>query len=422
MGKRKFDEEKHLEILEKINHAKTIKELPNIQLSSLVNYTARLLKNLLGKEIDKEDAKKIVDLYVAGYRLIGEDDKVRKALTRVVSKVTDNPFKVEEETKKVISYFNNDIKLVSLVNEFVSKNNKIYEIIKREHLDIMKSISSASRISEMPKGLSISKITTYLSNNSVLSNGMEKIPASSFINLANILLNGSGVETVEVLDEVLKISDSYIKDHPSYNLNYIMFTSDLYNKICSLPKLLYYVEEVRYSMATQKLFMERKPIDVNVYWIQSKKSPIDGGNFYEIYISRSGNLLDLKSIIPEDEDIDDVEKYVREKSDSSFKRIGGIILNRDETIGNISVFKPNTGNVEITPEEKDAYDTLEVLNTQLNALTAAHQKDIDEFKAYQKSFEERSSKAQNLMGEISGKIDTVLKTLKNKNNSNKNAN
>ena len=99
---------------------------------------------------------------------------------------------------------------------------------------------------------------------------------------------------------------------------------------------------------------------------------MDGGRFYNCYINRVGNLdlsqilpLDLDSIVPPEMDIDSVEWYVQEYFDPTFKTAGGIILNRDETIGNVSVFRPNDGTVGVSPEEKEKIDEIENLDVQI---------------------------------------------------------
>ena len=79
-----------------------------------------------------------------------------------------------------------------------------------------------------------------------------------------------------------------------------------------------------------------------------------------IYINRVQNLdlseilpLNLDEIVPPHIDIDSIEWYVRENYDDTFKAAGGIILNRDETIGAVNVFRPNDGKIGITKEEKE---------------------------------------------------------------------
>ena len=62
-----------------------------------------------------------------------------------------------------------------------------------------------------------------------------------------------------------------------------------------------------------------------------------------------------------------MEWYVQQKYDPTFKTAGGIILNRDETIGNVNVFRPNDGKVGVTPEEKAKMDQISDLDVQLEA-------------------------------------------------------
>ena len=44
---------------------------------------------------------------------------------------------------------------------------------------------------------------------------------------------------------------------------------------------------------------------------------------------------------------------------------GGIILNKDETIGNVNVFRPNDGKIGVSKEEKEKLDKIENLDKQI---------------------------------------------------------
>ena len=173
------------------------------------------------------------------------------------------------------------------------------------------------------------------------------------------------MEDEVVISEVKKIA---LSKYPDKNDAFSL----LYNKLSVLPKTYYLIEEVKYSQERQTEFIGRGSSNVNVYFIPNNKSPLDGGRFYNCYINRVGNLdlsqilpLDLDSIVPTEMDIDSVEWYVQEHFDPTFKTAGGIILNKDETIGNVSVFRPNDGTVGISPEEKEKMDEIDNLDVQI---------------------------------------------------------
>ena len=81
-------------------------------------------------------------------------------------------------------------------------------------------------------------------------------------------------------------------------------------------------------------------------------------------------------------DVDSLEWYVQQ-FDETFKAAGGIILNKDETIGNVSVFRPSGGPIGITPEEDAKRQELKELG-----------KDFDELLEAKKASQERLNAIQ----------------------------
>ena len=61
-------------------------------------------------------------------------------------------------------------------------------------------------------------------------------------------------------------------------------------------------------------------------------------------------------------DIDSVEWYIQEYYDDTFKKAGGIILNKDESIGNVNVFKPNDGKYGVSKEEIEKLNKIDDLD------------------------------------------------------------
>ena len=181
-----------------------------------------------------------------------------------------------------------------------------------------------------------------------------------------MLIEGKKWNDEVVADEVERIA----KFRYPYEID---ASAKLYIKLSDLPKTNYLVEEIKYNEERKKEFIERRNSSVNVYFVPNDKSPIEGGKFYNCYISRiDKNLnlseilpLDLNKIIPPKMDIDAVEWYVQQNYDPTFKTAGGIIVNQDESIGNISVFRPNDGTIGITPEEKAKMDKINDLDKEL---------------------------------------------------------
>ena len=127
--------------------------------------------------------------------------------------------------------------------------------------------------------------------------------------------------------------------------------------------------------------------------VPNEKSPLDAGKFYNIYISRTENLdleeilpLDLDKIVPKELDIDSIEWYVKENYDNTFKLAGGLIVNRDEEIGNVKIFKPSDGKIGVTPEEKSKLDELKELSEQLKDIIKTKKEETEKFYKMQEEF------------------------------------
>ena len=226
--------------------------------------------------------------------------------------------------------------------------------------------------------------------------------------LTALLLDGKTFDDEEVKEEVKKIAENKYPESAEevYNL--------LYKKISALPKTNYMVEEINYAQSRQEEFIGRNCSNVNVYFIPNPNTPVDGGRFYNCYINRVDNLdlgeilpLDLASIVPPGMDIDSVEWYVQEKYDSTFKAAGGIILNKDETIGNVSVFKPSDGTVGITPEEKGKYEQLKELKTQVSEIIKDRKEKMKQFADLQKSLFAYMDDQDAKLAELEEKISQI---------------
>ena len=133
------------------------------------------------------------------------------------------------------------------------------------------------------------------------------------------------------------------------------------------------------------------------------------------YINRVENLdlgqilpLNLEEIIPEGMDVDTIEWYVQDRFDPTFKKAGGIILNKDETIGNVNIFKPSDGRIGITPEEHSKYKELEELGTQVKELIAQKKANTERFKAAQDAFLRYEEASDKKLAELEAKIDIML--------------
>ncbi len=349
----------HLEVMKRIKDAHEIGELPKVGLSSLNAKILRAVNNNSYKtDFKTSNIIGITDAYLEGFDYKFEVDKLAyyyfdshdyiAALEQIVKNL---------ESDKTINY---------TVQEIRAKEKRKLEIYKENHEETMENIKNATRIAQLPPKLSISTLNKYLLGNSTIYTNDNSIESEDLKQLVNLLIEGKKWNDEAVMDEVEKIARlRYPYKHDA--------DGKLYFKLSDLPRTYYLVEEIKYNEERKREFIKRRNSSVNVYFVPNDKSPIEGGKFYNCYISRIGknlNLseilpLDLNKIIPPKMDIDAVEWYVQQNYDPTFKTAGGIIVNQDESIGNISVFRPNDGTIGITPEEKAKMDRINDLDKEL---------------------------------------------------------
>lgn len=352
----------HKQILKYINSAFEIKDLPKVGLSELNKKLLRAVNdNDFVNNIKTSDIKELTEAFLKQYTYMDIEDVVERIISKYDLSESDKKLMKEQILGSLIQ----DETIEYTVEEIVLKEKRKIQIYKINHEETMDMIKNAHRISQLPPNLTISTVNSYLNGNTTIYTNDDRITAEDLKTLTDLLMDGYKWEDEVVISEVKKIA---LSKYPDKNDAFIL----LYNKLSVLPKTYYLIEEVKYSQERQTEFIGRGSSNVNVYFIPNNKSPLDGGRFYNCYINRVGNLdltqilpLDLDSIVPTEMDIDSVEWYVQEHFDPTFKTAGGIILNKDETIGNVSVFRPNDGTVGISPEEKEKMDEIDNLDVQI---------------------------------------------------------
>ena len=375
---------KHKEVMHQIGAATEINELPKVSRAKVSSYILSLLDDEGLREITSEDIKKVVKLLIEYHQDLKSDDVQLEIYNICRAKYL---FTLNQAYDKLCASLVNDYKLPMLVEEVISKEKRITQIHKQDHEYVMEQIRNANRISDLPKGLSLSTITSYLSGNTTIYPKAEQIPASEFVEIANMLLEGYLLQDIAIIEELKDIAFRYYpeKSKEAFRL--------LHSRFLKLPKVYYYAEEVKYIAARQQEFIARGGSCVFTYMVPNPNSPLDAGKFYNIYISRTRNLdleeilpLDLDKIVPKNMDIDSIEYYVKKNYDSTFKLAGGIIINRDETIGDVKIFKPSDGMVGVTPEEKSKLDELKDLSKKLKSLIKTKKEEAEKFNKMQQEF------------------------------------
>ena len=344
----------HKQMIKEIKSAFDIKDLPKIGLSELNKKLLRAVNdNDFVNDIKTSEIKELTKAYLEKYPM----SEIEEIIKRLVSKYSLN----EEEKKlmeaQIIASLMMDETIDYTVEEILLKEERKEEIYRLNHEEIMDRIKESKRISHLPPNLTISTLNSYLNGNTTIYPKDDRIVAEDLKVLTNLLMDGYKWEDDVIKKEIQKIAErKYSEKSDAFDL--------LYNKLVQLPRTYYLVEEIKYSLERQTEFVGRNCSNVNIYFIPNSKSPTDGGRFYNCYINRADNL-DLSAILPLD--IDSVEWYIQEHYDDTFKAAGGIILNRDETIGNVSVFKPNDGTIGVQPEEKKKMDEINDLDAEIEA-------------------------------------------------------
>ena len=361
MMKEEIDKENHEEIMKQINNSYDIRDLPNVGLGDLnKNILRNANNNSVKKRFKVSELSDITNVYLNNNG-VGLPDYIIKLLEKQDLSNEEKRTLFEEMLKNFIS----DKNLGYIASEINSKEKRKLFIYKYDHEETMDNIKDAKRISQLPQNLSISTLTSYLLGNSTIYTNDNRFKSENLKYLTNLLLEGKKFDDDIVIEEIKNITN---KLYPEKEDAYVL----LINKFKSLPKTNYLVEEINYSLEKQKIFIKNCSSNVNVYLIPNEKSPIDGGKFFNVYINRVDNL-NLDDILPEDlskisspkMDIDSVEWYVQENFDPTFKLVGGIITNKDETIGNVNVFRPNDGKVGVSREEKEKINKIDDLDKEI---------------------------------------------------------
>lgn len=383
----------HEQVMEEIKSAYEIKDLPRVGIAELNKKLVRAVNdNDFVDDIKASDIKELTNAYIKEFTELEKEEIVKKIVSKYNLQMEDQIY-MKDQIMSALSF---DETIKYLTEEIIAKDKRRLEIYKIKHDEIMDAISKANRISELPPNLTISSLNGYLRGNTTIYTNEDKISTDDLRDLTDLLMGDHKWEEQEVIDEVKKIAQQAYPDREdAFEL--------LYTKFTALPKTYYLVEEIKYSQSRQTEFIGRGSSNVNVYFVPNTKGPLDGGRFYNCYINRVGNLdlseilpLDLSEIVEEDTDIDEIERIVQQV-DPTFKAAGGIILNKDETIGNISIFKPNDGTVGVSPEEKEKMDTINDLDVQ-----------IDEKKTVVESLDKEIKEKEEKSNEVNAKMKQIL--------------
>ena len=402
----KKDIEKHQSTMKEIKNAYEIKSLPKVSRASIGKFISDNSKTEYNDKINVGKFKTLVYLLVKGHGIT--DKEISEELFLICQSENNENANLIHDL--LIAQLFGSKKLSYLIEEVRETEKRINWIYKNDHEETMDNIKAARRISQLPPNLSLSTLTGYLSGNSIIYPKADRIPSVACVNMTKLLMNGKRFEDREIIDELARIIMDYYPEKLEESFMLLM------DKLSSLPKVYYYAEEVREALKKQKEFITRGGSNVHVYLVPNPKSPMDAGKFYNVYISRAQNLdlqdilpLKLDDIVPPSMDVDSIEWYVQEKHDPTFKLAGGIILNKDEKIGNVLVYQPSDGKIGISPEEHSKYQELEELSKQVKEIIARKKKETSDFAKLQEAFLKSQQATDEELALLEAKIDILTK-------------
>ena len=395
--------DKHNSIMKKINDAFEFSELPLVTKGTLNGYlcdNSRIFSNSL----KVSDISSFSDELISG-KDISSDEMYNKLYEICKSKNPDLDENFFHDYYARLIYGD---RLDYIIKEINARDKKVAEIYRENHEETMENIKNAKRISQLPPNLSFSTLAGYLSSNTTVFPKSEKISSTKFTEITDLILKGKTFDDDEIKYLLLQIAADTYPDRKEEAYEVLL------DKLKSLPRTYYLRDEINYSNERQKEFIGRGGSNVNVYLIPNPNSPVEGGRFYNCYINRIDNLdlseivpLNLEEIVPEDMDVDAIEWYVQENYDETFKTAGGIILNKDETIGNVNIFAPSDGRIGITPEQRDKYQELEEVSKRVKTIIARKKEETEAFSKYQEEFLKRQATIDEELALLEEKIDLL---------------
>lgn len=405
----KEDLKQHNENMKQIKSAFELKDLPKVGIGTLNGKIMKATKNDFIERFSIEQIREISDMLMSG----NSEEEIEEKVFNICQTYGFDEEQTNLMYQQIESQFFLDKTIGYTMEEITEKEKRVLQIYKMDHEETMENIKNARRISEMPQNLTESTLTGYLSGNTTIYPRGDKISTTDLKDVTTLLLQGKDFSSYETEEALRKIAEKYYPEKIEEALRLLK------EKLERLPRTQYLVEEINYSNERQEEFIGRQCSNVNVYFVPNPKSPIEGGRFYNCYINRVKNLdlgkllpedvLDLDKVVPKGMDVDSIEWYIQEYYDDTFKTAGGIILNRDETIGNVNVFRPSGGPVGITPEENEQRKQLQELSKEVKQIIANKRASSERFKEMQVAYINYQEETDKQLEALETKIDKLMK-------------
>ena len=398
----------HKETMKQIDEAFELKDLPKIGVGTLNGKIMKATKNDFIPRFSIEQIRRISDMLLSDK--YSEEDIEEQIYTFCQSYGLG-----EEDTTlmydQIEGSFFLDNTIGYTIEELKAKEKRVLQIYRMDHDEVMTRIKDATRIAQMPPNLTESTLTSYLSGNTTIFPRGDRISTTDLKDLTALLLSGENFDSYVVEEELRTVTAKYYPDRSEEAF------ALLKEKLRKLPRTNYLVEEINASNQKQAELIGKQSSNVNIYFIPNPKSPIDGGFFYNVYKNSETNLdlsallpenlLDIESIIPDGMDVDSIEYCIQTRFDPSFKLIGGVILNRDESIGNINVFRPSGGPIGITPEQNRKRIEFMSIVAEIDKLLAAKEENDKTFQRLKEAHETQQNTIKNSLKELKQRLDAL---------------
>lgn len=401
--------EQHNENMKQIKSAFELKDLPKVGIGTLNGKIMKATKNDFIERFSIEQIREISEMLMSG----NSEEEIEEKIFNICQTYGFDKEQTNLMYQQIESQFFLDKTIGYTIEEITEKEKRVLQIYKMDHEETMENIKNARRISEMSPNLTESTLTGYLSGNTTIYPKGDKISTTDLKDVTTLLIQGKDFSSYEAEEALRKIAEKYYPEKTEEALRLLK------EKLEKLPRTQYLVEEINYSNERQEELIGGQCNNVNVYFVPNPKSPIEGGRFYNCYINRVKNLdlgkllpedvLDLDKVVPKGMDVDSIEWYIQEYYDDTFKTAGGIILNRDETIGNVNVFRPSGGPVGITPEENKQRKQLQELSKEVKQIISNKRASSERFKEMQTAYINYQEETDRQLEALETKIDKLMK-------------
>ena len=337
----------HNETMTKILTSHSIDDLPKVGLSDLNKKILRCFNNN-----DYIDTFKTRDLTALTRAYLNKSSITESIVDLILFDYDINDEDRKTMTQQIVANLAMDETIEYTAEEILAIEQRKLVIYRLDHEDTMENIKNAKRISQLPPKLSVSTLNKYLLGNATIYPNNNLIDSEDLKPLVDLLMSGKKWEDDEVKDLVHEIAYEKYPYMPTAGVR-------LYDKLSTLPRTYYLVEEINYNEERKNEFIELYKTIVHYYQVRDFESSEKGGNFYRAYTNET-EQIDLDPILASGINIKELETYIRENIDDTFKAVGGLILEKDKILGSVSIY-----NVGISPKDKAKLDKITNLDEEI---------------------------------------------------------